>query len=66
MNNDIIDSIKAAFKSKPIKIVITEDDPAEQLEESLTSLLEERMQDDDSEFLSAKQSLTHLSLKYGL
>lgn len=66
MNVDIINSIKAVFKSKPIKIIITEDDTTDELEESLISVLENRMKDNDDEFISAKQSLTHITQKYGL
>ena len=66
INNDILESIKAAFQARPIKIIITEDDSDCELEDELIATLEERMMSDKSEFVTAEQSLKHLNKKYGL
>ncbi|MFT4094472.1 MAG: hypothetical protein QM640_12610 [Niabella sp.] len=62
---DIIDSIKAAFQSKPIKIIITEDS-LDDLDENLASILEERLNMADSEYITAEASITALNKKYGI
>lgn len=66
INGDILESIKAAFKGRPIKIIITEDDSDYELDDDLINTLEDRIKSDNSEFVSAEQSLKHLNQKYGL
>jgi hypothetical protein len=62
---DILDAIKIAFKSKPITITIEEDDHCE-LTEEMKAILDERLQEDGSDYISAEESISMLKAKYGL
>ncbi|QBN19716.1 hypothetical protein [Flavobacterium nackdongense] len=62
---DILDAIKIAFKSKPITITIVEDDDFE-LTEEMKAILDERLQEDGSDYISAEESISMLKSKYGL
>ena len=64
INADILDSIKAAFKSKPITITIEEDDL--ELNEEMKTILDNRLKEDESTYLSAKESIARLKGKYGV
>jgi len=62
---DILDAIKIAFKSKPITITIEEDDDFE-LTEEMKAILDERLLEDGSDYISAEESISQLKAKYGL
>ncbi len=64
VNADVIDSIKAAFKSKPITIIVEEDDF--ELTAGMKAVLDERLQEDEGTYLTRDESLDRLSKKYGL
>jgi len=64
LNSDILDSIKATFKSKPITIIVEEDDF--ELTVEMKSVLDERLQEDEGTYLSAEESIDRLNKKYGL
>ena len=66
LNTDILDAIKAAFKSKPITIIVKEDDDEYELTEDMKEILEERLQEDEATYLTAKESIDQLNKKYGL
>lgn len=66
LNTDILDAIKAAFKSKPITIIIEEDNRDFELTSDMKAVLDERLQEDESTYLSAKESINQLNKKYGL
>lgn len=63
---DILDAIKATFKSKPITITVEEDESDFELTSDMKGVLEERLQEDEKTYLTAEQSLAQLSKKYGL
>ncbi len=67
INSDIIDAIKATFKSKAITIIVEEDNP-DNLESSthLQSTLELRLQEDETTYLTSNESIDKLNKKYGL
>ena len=67
INSDIIDAIKANFKSKAITIIVEEDNP-DDLESSthLQSTLELRLQEDETTYLTSNESIDKLNKKYGL
>ncbi len=67
INSDIIDAIKATFKSKAITIIVEEDNP-DDLESSthLQSTLELRLQEDETTYLTSNESIDKLNKKYGL
>lgn len=66
VNTDILDAIKAAFKSKPITIIVEEDDNGFGLSEDLRTVLDERLQEDENTYLTAEDSINQLNKKYGL
>lgn len=66
LNSEIIDAIKTAFKSKPITIIVKENDGDYELTEDMKEVLEERLQEDESTYLTARESIHQLEKKYGL
>jgi hypothetical protein len=66
INSDIIDAIKATFKSKPITIIVEEDHEDFELSTEMKSILDERLQEDEKTYLSAEDSIKQLNKKYGL
>jgi predicted transcriptional regulator len=66
VNTDILDAIKAAFKSKPITIIVEEDDSHFGLTAATKAVLDERLQEDETTYLSAEDSINQLNKKYGL
>lgn len=66
LNTDILDAIKAAFKSKPITIIVKENDNDYELTEEMKEVLEERLQEDETTYLTANESIDQLNKKYGL
>ena len=60
--SDLLDSIKAAFKSKPITIIVEEDDF--ELTAEMEAILDERLQEDEETYLSAEESINQLKQKY--
>jgi hypothetical protein len=63
---DILDAIKAVFKSKPITIIVEEDDSNFELTADMRAILDERLQEDEKHYLSAEESINQLNKKYGL
>ena len=66
VNSDILDAIKAAFKSKPITIIVEEDEDSFEFNSEMIDVLDERLQEDESTYLSAEDSINQLNSKYGL
>ena len=66
LNSDILDAIKATFKSKPITIIVEEDDSYFELTADMKAVLDERLLEDDSTYLSADESIDQLNQKYGI
>ena len=66
ISTDILDAIKATFKSKPITIIVEEDDSDFELTVDMKTVLDERLQEDESTYLSAEESINQLNKKYGL
>lgn len=66
VNTDLLDSIKAAFKSKPITIIVEEDDGDSELTADMKTVLDERLQEDEKTYLTAEDSINQLNKKYGL
>jgi hypothetical protein len=66
VSTDILDAIKAAFKSKPITIIVEEDDGDFELTADMKAVLDERLQEDENIYLTAKESINQLNNKYGL
>jgi len=62
---DILDAIKTTFKSKPITITIEENNDFE-LTADMKFILEERLQEDEKDYLSAEESINQLNKRYVL
>jgi hypothetical protein len=66
LSTDILEAIKVAFKSKPITIIVEEDEDDFDLTADLKAVLDERLEEDESIYITAEESLNQLNLKYGL
>jgi hypothetical protein len=66
VNTDILDAIKAAYKTKPITIIVEEDNSDFELTADMKAVLDERLQEDEQTYLSAEDSINQLNEKYGL
>ena len=64
LSTDIVEAIKVAFKSKAITIIIEEDEDDFDLTSDLKSVLDERLQEDESTYISGEESIKQLNLKY--
>lgn len=71
MNSDLLDAIKATFKSKPITIIVQENekDPMDigfELSNEMKAVLDERLKEDEQTYFSSETSVNQLREKYGL
>jgi hypothetical protein len=66
LNTELIDAIKAVYKSKAITIIVEEDITEYQLSDEMKLVLDERMKEDLNSYLTAEESIKKLSEKYGL
>ena len=66
LSSDILDAIKAAFKSKPITIIVEEDKEDFELTTEMKTVLDERLKEDEKTYLTGENSIKQLNKKYGL
>lgn len=66
VSTDILESIKATFKSKPITIIVEEDDGDFELTSDMKAVLDERLQEESSRSILAEESINKLKKKYDL
>ena len=66
LNTEISDAIKATFKSKAITITIEEDEDNFDLSDDLKKLLDQRVNEDATDYLTAQDAIIALNRKYGL
>ncbi len=66
VTSDILDAIKATFKSKPITIIVEEDEANFELTTDMITVLDERLSEDETLYLTAEDSINQLNKKYGL
>ncbi|HEY5462921.1 MAG TPA: hypothetical protein VIJ95_06670 [Hanamia sp.] len=66
INSDFLDAVKAIFKSKPITIIVGEDEGDYELSAEMKAVLDERLQEDEQTYLSAETSTNQIRKKYGL
>ena len=66
VNTDLLDAIKATFKSRPITIIVEEDDSDVELTAEMKAVLDDRLQEDESTYLTGEESIHQLNKKYGL
>jgi predicted aldo/keto reductase-like oxidoreductase len=65
ITTDILDAIKASFKSKAIVITVEEEVDYE-LSQEMKYILDQRLAEDKSDYIPAEQSINELKQKYGL
>jgi hypothetical protein len=63
VSTDLLDPIKAAYKSKPITIIVEEE---EDLSQEMKIMLDNRLQEDESTYITSKESVARLKKNYGL
>jgi hypothetical protein len=63
---DLLDSIKATFKSKSITITVREDDDYPELTDEMKAILDERLAEDESTDMSGEDFLNELKERYGI
>lgn len=66
VSTDLLDAIKATFKSKPITIIVEEDEGEFDLTTDMKVVLDERLQEDEGTYLTSEKSISELNKKYGL
>lgn len=66
VSSDILDAIKATFKSKPITIIVEEDKEDFELTTEMKTVLDERLEEDQKTYLTMEDSIEQLNKKYGL
>jgi len=66
VSTDILDAIKATFKSKPITIIVEEDNNGNELTTDMKIVLDERLQEDEDTYLTTEESIKQLNKKYDL
>jgi hypothetical protein len=66
VNSDILDAIKATYKSKPVTIMVKVDKADSDFTMDMKTILDERLLEDEETYLSAETFLNQLNLKYGL
>ena len=67
LSTEILDSIKAKFKSKPITLTVKENDDDEiELSNEMKSILNDRLKEDEATYLTLNESMDRLKNKYGL
>jgi hypothetical protein len=63
---DLLDSIKATFKSKSITITVRENDDYPELTDEMKAILDERLAEDESTDMSGEDFLNELKERYGI
>ena len=66
VNNEILEAIKATFKSKAITIIVEEDEDYSLLSDEMKAELDNRFAEPDEQYITAESSLNLLNKKYGL
>ena len=61
VNTDILDAIKATYKSRPITIIVQENDDDFELTVQRRAVLDERLQEDENSYLTAEASINQLN-----
>ncbi len=66
VNNEILDAIKATFKSKPITIIVEDDEDNDFLEAEMKTELDNRLAEPTTEYITATASIDQLNSIYGI
>ena len=60
VNTDLLDSIKATFKSKSIIITVEEAYCEDELTDEMKAVLDERLQEDESTYITGEESIAQI------
>jgi hypothetical protein len=63
---DIVEAIKATFKSKPITIIIEEDEVDFELSDAMKLKLDERLLEEKPSYITDEESIRRLEEKYDI
>ncbi len=66
VNTEILEAIKASFKSKPITIIVEEAEGEYLLSTAMKAELDSQLSETDENYISAATSIHLLKQKYGL
>jgi hypothetical protein len=66
LSTEILDSIKEKFKSKPITIIVKENEDDTELSKEMKSVLNDRLMEDEATYFTLDESMDRLKDKYGL
>ena len=66
VSTDLLDSIKATFKSKSITITVKETEDFPELTDEMKKILDERLAEDESGDMTAESFFNELKERYGL
>jgi hypothetical protein len=66
LNNELFDSMKQLYGSKPITITIEDNDDDVLLTPEMRLVLDSRLLEDETTYLTAAQSIEQLKTKYEL
>lgn len=66
LTTDIVDAIKATFKSKPITIIVEDNEVDFDLTDEMKVILDERLLEEKPSYITAGESIQKLEDKYGL
>lgn len=66
LNSEILNAIKATFKSKPITIIVEDDEENEGLNPQIIAELENRLAEPSTKYITATESIDKLNKKYGV
>ena len=64
LNADILKSIKATYKTRPITIIVEDDSSYAELTNEEKEILDERLKEDQELYLTAEDSISQLKNKY--
>ena len=65
-NTELLDSIKATFKSKAITIIVEDEEENAELSAEMKAELDNRLNDPITEYITAKDSIDQLNKRYGV
>jgi hypothetical protein len=66
LSNEILEAIKLAFKDKSITITIEDNANNYELSAEEKNVLEQRLNEDKSDYISGEESIKQLNEKFGL
>jgi hypothetical protein len=66
VNMDILNSIRSTYKTSPITITVEEEEKDFEVSAAMASVLDERLAEDEADYITADESIAQLKMKYGL